>query len=272
MRLASYEYKNQYSWGIVISHPRRNGEDWIFNPAATEKAFGPVAGVTSGWAKTMTPLLGEKSWPDTLQAFLALGDEGMQALRRMQDRLLCILKSSDFAVVELYAHRVSEVNLLSPVPMPKLMFGLVANSPSFVRNNASRRHVNMIPQGHQRPIGAMVGHDGIFVGANGYNVELGIVIGKPGKDIPVEEAINNVPGRRDHPWPHPGCAGSACRQGGRPEGEGFHRRHAAHGSCHQALKRHKQKERHRDAPFSYISRFQPVRCRRSFGRSCPCSG
>lgn len=194
MRLASYEYKNQYSWGIVISHPRRNGEDWIFNPAATEKAFGPVAGVTSGWAKTMTPLLGEKGWPDTLQAFLALGDEGMQALRRMQDRLLCILKSSDFAVVELYAHRVSEVNLLSPVPMPKLMFGLVANSPSFVRNNASRRHVNMIPQGHQRPIGAMVGHDGIFVGANGYNVELGIVIGKPGKDIPVEEAINHVAG------------------------------------------------------------------------------
>lgn len=194
MRLASYEYKDQFSWGIVVRHPRRNGEDWIFNPAATEKAFGPVASATSGWFKVMTPLLGEDGWPNNLQDFLAMGERGMDALRKLEQRLLILLKSSDFAMVELYAHKLSDVHLLSPIPMPKLMFGIVANSPSFVRNNPARKHVNMIPQGHQRPLGAMVGHEGLFVGANGYNVELGVVIGKPGKDIPVEKAIEHIAG------------------------------------------------------------------------------
>lgn len=194
MRIASYEYKDQFSWGIVVKHPRRNNEDWIFNPAQAEKSFGAIANVTSGMSKTLRSSLGVDGWPATVQEFLALGDEGMDALRKLQNRILRLLESSDFAPLELYGCPLKDVHLLSPVALPKLMFGLVANSPSFVRNNIARKHANLIPQGHQRPIGAMVGHDGIFVGATGYNVELGVIIGKPGKDIPVEEAIDHVAG------------------------------------------------------------------------------
>ena len=46
MRIASYDYKDQISWGIVVKHPRRNNEDWIFNPGKAEKSFGAIANAT----------------------------------------------------------------------------------------------------------------------------------------------------------------------------------------------------------------------------------
>lgn len=193
MRLCTFEKDGRELWGFVVRHPAYDA-DWVFLPEALDRVFAQSALPSSGWYRSMPAFAPAGGWPASLDAFLGLGDEGMALLSRMQGFTLSFLKENDAYFASQAGFPLAQVRLRAPIPRPRLMFGLVQNSPSFWRHNPGKRITNFFPQGHQRPIGSVIGHQEIFLDGAGFNVELGVVIGKGGKNIPVEEAVSHVAG------------------------------------------------------------------------------
>ena len=198
MKLATFEWDNQERWGIVLNNPHEN-RLWVYEPAKVDRQLQLSATTTNGYAVSMPKFMPDSKWPDTLVDFLKLEEEGMNVLRRLESFLKRFLEQSDEARMCFCGHPLEEVHLRAPIPRPRLMWGLVQNCPTFVRSNPRRTSSNLFPQGHQRPAGAVVGSGEYFVhpadgGSYGFNVELGVVIGKKGRYIPVNEAMNYVAG------------------------------------------------------------------------------
>nr|HML49537.1 fumarylacetoacetate hydrolase family protein [Clostridia bacterium] len=194
MKLATYLDQGQERWGLVLQNPW-DGSDWIFPPRESvdilEKS---AANGTNGMFGSLPDFHPQGGWPDSLAGLLALEEAGMALLSRLEKHLLRFWTQADRFALESVASPVAGVTLCAPIPRPRLMWGLVQNSPSFWRNKPERRIANFMPQGHQRPIGSMLGHLGIRKYVSGGNVELGVVIGKKGRDIPVSEAMRHVAG------------------------------------------------------------------------------
>lgn len=194
MRLATALIGSEEKWGIVIHHPKR-AEDWIFFPAACESIFQRCAShPTNGMYQCLKSFAPPAGWPDTLQGFLALEEEGMLALQKLEQYLMVFLRRGDQFAIETAGQPLTMTKLCPPIPRPRLMLGLVQNSPSFWRKNPDRQIANFMPQGHQRPVVSLLGQDDVFAPVDGYNVELGVVIGKLGKDIPVDQAREYIAG------------------------------------------------------------------------------
>ncbi|MCD6291345.1 MAG: fumarylacetoacetate hydrolase family protein, partial [Anaerolineae bacterium] len=154
---------------------------------------------TSPYRASQPCFLRERPWPRDMVAFLSLGDVGMSAARRLHDFLLRFLEQSDQALLAGAGFPLREVKLRAPIPRPRLYFGLVQNSPAFWRNDPSRPIVNLYPMGHQRPQGTVVGPgDPVVIardaGRFGWNPELGVIIGRGGKDIDVGDAMRHIAG------------------------------------------------------------------------------
>ena len=194
MKLATALINQEEKWGIVLAHPQRN-EDWLFFPAACERIFQRCAAhATNGMNGCLQSFAPTGDWPDSLEGFLALEERGMEKLRALERHLQMFLRRGDVFAIETAGWPLSQVTLCPPIPRPRLMLGLVQNSPSFWRKNPNRQIANFFPQGHQRPVGSLLGEGGTFGPVDGYNVELGVIIGKEGKDIPVEQARSYVAG------------------------------------------------------------------------------
>ncbi len=198
MKLATFEFEGKESWGIVLNNP---AEDrlWIYEPGKVDKELQLSATPTNGYSVSMPKFMPESKWPETLTEFLALEDEGMETLQRLERFLIRFLEQSDEARMCYAGHPLEEVQLKAPIPRPRLMWGLVQNCPTFIRSNPARQSTNLFPMGHQRPCGAVVGHNQLFChpegsGTFGFNVELGVVIGKKGRYIPVNKALEYVAG------------------------------------------------------------------------------
>lgn len=194
MRLVTYSKDGEENWGIVCRHPTRE-EEWVFSPGECCRIFElSASNATNGMYKSCPQLAPKGGWPDTLTGFLELEERGMEALRAFERYLLRFIAQSDAYAIESVSRPLKQTVLCAPIPRPRLMWGLVQNSPSFWRKNPDRRIANFMPQGHQRPIGSVLGDGECFKTAAGFNVELGFVIGKKGKDIPIERAMEHVAG------------------------------------------------------------------------------
>lgn len=198
MKLATFEKDGREAWGVVLLHP---AEDrlWIYEPGKVDRQLQLSATMTNGYSVSMPAFMPDCQWPDTLRDFLALEDQGMDILRKMVIFLERFLEQSDEARMSFCGYPLEDVQLLSPIPDPRLMWGLVQNCPTFIRSNPQRQSTNLYPQGHQRPATAIVGNGQIFyhpkgAGALAYNCELGIIIGKKGRYIPVNRAMEYVAG------------------------------------------------------------------------------
>ncbi|NGN66364.1 hypothetical protein G5C51_20990 [Streptomyces sp. A7024] len=187
MRLASYLYEGTERWGFVIEP---SGETaWVVEPARAEAFLTTYASIPSSGLVA------------TLAGFLALEDAGMEALSRLVGYVERFVAQTDATLLPRAGHPVDEVELLAPIPRPRLYWGLVTNSPSFVRNKPNIGNLNLFPLGHQRPQGAAIGpgspvtmkHDH-HLPHMAYNVELAIVIGKAGRYIPIDRAMDHVAG------------------------------------------------------------------------------
>lgn len=198
MRLASFLVGNTETWGVVVHEP--DGGEWLLEPARAEAALAAHAAIpSSGPAAAPRFLAGQ--WPDTLVGFLALDDAGLATLSRLVTAVERFAAQTDATILPRAGHRPDDVELLAPVPRPRLCWGLVTNSPSFVRNKPGVPLVNLFPLGHQRPQGAVIGpgapvvmrHDNHLPGM-AYNVELAVVIGRAGRYIPLEHAMEHVAG------------------------------------------------------------------------------
>ncbi len=197
MKFATFIASGQELYGFVIDHPA-TGETWIFEPGAVERRIQQYAALgTPALRPSQARFLDPHPWPDTLTGLLELGDTGMSVARCMQTFLLRFLEQSDQALLVGAGYRLSEVDLCAPIPRPRLCFGLVDNKPK--RNILDRPILHMYPQGHQRPQGATVGPGQPVVITMEmrnffWNPELGIVIGKAGRDITIDDAMAHVAG------------------------------------------------------------------------------
>lgn len=199
MRLATFVIEGHERAGLVLPHPA-TGSDWVFDPALTEARLRLYASRgTSPYAITRPPAFGAP-WPADMIGLLAAGDAAMSALRRLEEFLRRFLRQADAYILLGAGWPVEAVKLRAPIPRPRLFFGLVQNSPTVWRHAPGRTHLNLFPQGHQRPQGAVLGPgDPIILPpterlSGGWNPELGIIIGTGGRDIPVEDAMRHVAG------------------------------------------------------------------------------
>ncbi|TDC54606.1 hypothetical protein E1212_02355 [Jiangella ureilytica] len=200
MRLASFLAEGVERWGFVIDEPA-TGQTWVVEPARAEAFLVRYASIPSSGLVASRPRFLGNDWPATLVEFLALEDDGMAALSRLTAYVERFVAQSDATLLPNAGHAVDGVELLAPVPRPRLYWGLVANAPSFVRNKPAIPVVNLFPLGHQRPQGAAIGPGAAVTFRNGhhlplmaYNVELGVVIGTAGRYIPLERAMEHVAG------------------------------------------------------------------------------
>ncbi|PZF84760.1 fumarylacetoacetate hydrolase family protein [Jiangella anatolica] len=200
MRLASYLLDGAERWGFVVDEPA-TGQVWVVEPARAEAFVGRYASIPSSGLVASRPRFLGDDWPATLAEFLALEDEGMTALSRLVTYVERFVAQTDATLLPRAGSPVEDVELLAPVPRPRLYWGLVANAPSFVRNKPGIPIVNLFPLGHQRPQGAAIGAGAPVTFRNGhhrplmaYNVELAVVIGRAGRYIPLERAMEHVAG------------------------------------------------------------------------------
>ena len=199
MKLATYIHAGRERWGLVIDHPA-TGEQWIFNPVQVERQFDRYqANPTTGYQRYRPQFLTDGVWPDKLKDFAGLGDPGLDALSRLQQFLIRFLEQCDQHTMGQIGHPLDQVYLRAPIPRPRLLWGLVQNSPAFIRNDPDRVITNLFPQGHARPRGCVVGHgEPVVIPPDStpwsFNVELGLIIGQGGRYIPIDKAMDHVAG------------------------------------------------------------------------------
>lgn len=199
MRLVTYIAQQHEHFGLVLTHPL-SGEEWVFEPELTQQRLLEYASRGTSPYVATRPLFWEDGAPADMATFLALGAEGMQRMRRMQDFLLRFLEQADTFMLLGAGQRLADVKLRAPVPRPRLIFGLVQNSPTAWRHVPERQHLNVFPQGHQRPLGCLIDPgDPVYLPyaetiSGGWNPELGIIIGRGGRDIPASQAMQYVAG------------------------------------------------------------------------------
>ena len=197
MKLATFVVGGRERFGLVIDHPA-TGERWIFDPQRSVDRLELYSSRRTSPLANRSPRL-RSGWPEQLVGLLELGDEGLDDARRLQAHLLRFLAASDQALLEGAGFPLESVKLRAPIPRPRLFFGLVQNSPTFLRNDPERTLVNAYPQGHQRPHGSLLGPgDPVVVTPEmtgfSWTPEPGVVIGRGGSDIPIEEAQDHIAG------------------------------------------------------------------------------
>lgn len=192
MRLLSYE-NDGVEWGVVITD-RDSGIEYALDPAKVRTFLdGYCSDRTVGYFLNR-PRFFEGEIPRDMTAFLETGEAGMAAARRMKDFVELFIRQSDRTILEVAAKKLDEVKFLPPIPVPRLLWGLVGNGPSFARGKPHMKQLQLVPQGHQRPPSTVFGHRRRTPAVSGGNAELGVVIGKGGRRIPMEEAMTHVAG------------------------------------------------------------------------------
>lgn len=200
MRLATFTENQRERFGLVLPHPT-TGEDWVFDPNGAQTRITEYASRgTSPLHASPPQFFPSGNVPVSLAAFLAQGQRGLDSLRRMADFLTRFLEQSDPYILKGAGFPLAAVQLNAPIPRPRLFFGLVQNSPTAWRSTPARTHLNLFPQGHQRPQGSVIAPGAPLVLpfaeriTGGWNPELGVIIGQGGRDIPVSEALAHVAG------------------------------------------------------------------------------
>lgn len=198
MKLATFESRGVERFGLVVTHPLTS-EDWVFEPGPSQERLAEYAKRGTSPFVASRPTFWE-SPPVDMIGFLESGADGMARMRRFSDFLLPFLEKNDTFILLGAGHRVADVKLRAPVPRPRLIFGLVQNSPTVWRHVPERQHLNVFPQGHQRPQGTVIGPgDPVMLPylpriIGGWNPELAVVIGTSGRDVPVSQAMAHVAG------------------------------------------------------------------------------
>ena len=196
MRFVTIDAGHQEEWGVVLDHPA-TGEPWVFIPGQVVARLEQYAALPTSALRPSQVRFLSQPWPRTLTSLLTLGEEGMIATRRLQDFLRRFLEQADQALLAGAGHPLNAVQLRAPIPRPRLCFGLVDNKPK--RNQLSRSILHIYPQGHQRPQGSIIGPGQPVIvtpemGDFFWNPELGVIIGKPGRNIELDQAMEHVAG------------------------------------------------------------------------------
>ncbi len=200
MKLLTFEVKGQEKWGVIISSKGKDEqEQLILVPQMFEDLIPRISpGTSSHFYGHNKHYIKDGKWPDTITDLLSLED-GIECLKRLQSFAEYFLFNEDLPVRKYCTYKEADVKIKAPIPRPRIYYGLVQNSTAFLRNDPTRKHVNVYPQGHQRPITTVVGAgEYLTVERNaptyGFNVEMAIIIGKKGRNIKARDAMDYVAG------------------------------------------------------------------------------
>ncbi|MFQ9680664.1 MAG: fumarylacetoacetate hydrolase family protein [Ruthenibacterium lactatiformans] len=201
MKLATFEVNGEEKWGFLAVNPRTE-QECIVVPHDVEAVIPALCRYTSYFELSKPCFIGEgKEWPKDLQGFLEMGEPGMELLRKMERFVHDYAREQDLFLIEPCFYPLDEIRLKSPIPRPRVYWGLVQNCPSFFRNDPKRYFINLYPQGHERTQASCVGQNGymVFNGDEdvfpcGFTIEMGVIIGKRGKYIPASRAMEYVAG------------------------------------------------------------------------------
>ena len=161
------------------------------------------------WARDGEPValareLREGSLPDTLLGLLQLGPGMLESARQVIGALAALPAERLLSMQPRLAYRQSEVRLHAPIPEPPSVRDFYAFE-QHVKAARAKRNVGMIPQWYEIPVfyfsnpAAINGPDEPISYPRetewlDYELEIACVIGKAGKDIPVEEAAEYIAG------------------------------------------------------------------------------
>ncbi len=128
---------------------------------------------------------------------IEMGDDGLMILRAMEDYIRWLSKSGDPLLLRLALRDADAIEWLPPIPSPPVLFGIGGNSPLFFRDKSYQ--IPAYPRGFMRPTNrhSLIGHCGRVNIPAQYSTmrtsaELGVVIGKPGRDVGYSKAMEHV--------------------------------------------------------------------------------
>ncbi len=196
MKLATYLQNGKEKWGFLLQGP--DGE-YICSPQDVEDNLYQIKKTGTCFRLEDMSFMPDGIWPEDIASFLALEDEGMAILRRMYDFMRHYAFEQDAFWCSRYLVPVEEAQLKAPIPRPRIYWGLVANCPTFCRLDSNRRYYNLVPQGHNRPQSCCIGTGDTMILEDtnfplGYNVELGVIIGRRGRYVKAKDAMRYVAG------------------------------------------------------------------------------
>lgn len=161
------------------------------------------------WARstapdTLTNELREGGLPETLLELLRLGPGALECARQVVGALPALSPEHVLGMQPRLAYHQSEVRLRAPIPEPPSVRDFYAFE-QHVKTARAKRNLGMIPEWYEIPVfyfsnpAAINGPDDVIAYPKGthrldYELEIACVIGKWGKDIPVEEAANYIAG------------------------------------------------------------------------------
>ncbi|HEY7125174.1 MAG TPA: fumarylacetoacetate hydrolase family protein [Ktedonobacterales bacterium] len=194
-------------------------------PAELAAGLGPAspsgrAGVLQGdlvidlpvafeWARRSAPgilthELREGVPPETLLGLLRLGPGALECARQVVGALSALPPEQIVGMQPRLAYTQSEVRLRAPIPEPPSVRDFYAFE-QHVKTARAKRNLSMLPEWYEIPVfyfsnpAAINGPDDPIAYPKGthwldYELEIACVIGRGGKDIPVEEAASYIAG------------------------------------------------------------------------------
>ena len=133
MKLATFEVNGEEKWGFLAVNPRTE-QECIVVPHDVEAVIPALCRYTSYFELSKPCFIGEgKEWPKDLQGFLEMGEPGMELLRKMERFVHDYAREQDLFLIEPCFYPLDEIRLKSPIPRPRVYWGLVQNCPSFFR-------------------------------------------------------------------------------------------------------------------------------------------
>lgn len=207
MKLLTYLQDQKEKWGFVLAGPE--GE-FVCSPQDVEDNLWQMKKGGSYFRLENVTFMPDGKWPEDLAGFLALEGWGMEILERMYRFMERYAFLQDAYWCSRILQPLDAVILKAPIPRPRIYWGLVGNCPSFCRLDSNRKFYNLVPQGHNRPQTACCGMgETLVIRENslnvpmpqaempyqmGFNIELGVIIGKKGRNIKAKDAMSYVAG------------------------------------------------------------------------------
>lgn len=130
---------------------------------------------------------------------MEMGERGLSELRRVEDYIRWLIRSGDPLLLRNAERDGEAIHWQPPIPRPPVVYGIGGNSPLFFRDKDYQ--IPAYPRGFIRPINshALVGHRARVTIPAHYSTmrasaEMGVVIGKTGRNVSPGEAMDYVYG------------------------------------------------------------------------------
>lgn len=184
MKLASFVAEGKESIGLVV-------EDAVYEIDRVIRSLRDLKALSTAGS------LSHNISGLVMEELLALGQAAIDDCRKLNDDLLRFLEKGEPSDISHAGMNPSEMKWLPPVPRPPLMYGIGGNSPYYFRDKDFQ--IPAYPQGFLRPQSSLMGHGETVTIPPFYKsfraaAELGVVIGKGGRNIPYKEAMEHVLG------------------------------------------------------------------------------